>query len=359
LARLVARSPWTPLLSSFFSRSLALSLARSLSPASRPLTPPRAKPDTIIKQVGDRYDLIRLLGCGSFSSVCLAVDRQTGEQVALKRVADVLSSPEAARKTLREVCILRRLTAHPCVIRLLDAFVRPSTAGPRALSPRTGELEPLSVDVFLALEPATDGDLFSLRGHVSAATARLLVGQLASALEYLHANGVWHRDLKSSNVLLFRDGGGKLVAKLADFGSARSAVGGGGGVAAAAAAAAGKGGGDGGGPASSFHHSDSFAQALDEAAARPEDLFANPMREEDGEVVEEEMEAADGGAATREETAAAAAAKTSNANGANRKKGGWAAPLTRLVATPLYRAPEVCLGRVERYSSAIDMWSLG
>ena len=270
----------------------------------------------------------------------------------------MLSSPEAARKTLREVCILRRLTAHPCVIRLLDAFVRPSTAGPRALSPRTGELEPLSVDVFLALEPATDGDLFSLRGHVSAATARSLVGQLASALEYLHANGVWHRDLKSSNVLLFRDGGGKLVAKLADFGSARSAVGGGGGV-AAAAAAAGKGGGDGGGPASSFHHSDSFAQALDEAAARPEDLFANPMREEDGEVVEEEMEAADGGAATREETAAAAAARTSNANGANRKKGGWAAPLTRLVATPLYRAPEVCLGRVERYSSAIDMWSLG
>lgn len=292
----------------------------------------------------------------------------------------MLSSPEAARKTLREVCILRRLTGHPCVIRLLDAFVRPSTAGPKALSPETGILTPLSVDVYLALEPATDGDLFSLRGHVSAATARSLVGQLASALEYLHGNRVWHRDLKSSNVLLFRDAEGKLVAKLADFGSARSAVSSGGcqGVASAAGKDNGDGsGGCGGGGKrgvggavkdnsncggddgpSSFHHSDSFAQALDEAAARPEDLFANPMRDEDDAIVREEGM----------ETTEAVAARTS-ANGAappapnnNRKSsggGGWAAPLTRLVATPLYRAPEVCLGRVEQYSSAIDMWSLG
>ena len=297
----------------------------------------------------------------------------------------MLSSPEAARKTLREVCILRRLTGHPCVIRLLDAFVRPSTAGPKALSPETGALEPLSVDLYIALEPATDGDLFSLRGHVSAATARSLVGHIASALEYLHANRVWHRDLKSSNVLLFREG--RLVAKLADFGSARSAVswggcgswgGGGGGAAAAADTKDGKGDDTGGGPScpSSLHHSDSFAQALDEAAARPEDLFANPMRDEDdiGGVGGEEMER-DGGGAARVETetattatAAAAAARASNNGGApaaapassNRKSGGgWAAPLTRLVATPLYRAPEVCLGRVEQYSSAIDMWSLG
>lgn len=299
---------------------------------------------------------MRLLGCGSFSSVCLAVDRATGEQVALKRVADVLSSPEAARKTLREVCILRRLTGHPCVIRLLDAFVRPSTAGPKALSPATGALEPLSVDLYIALEPATDGDLFSLRGHVSAATARSLVGHIASALEYLHANRVWHRDLKSSNVLLFRDAEGRLVAKLADFGSARSAVSWGGGGGGNAAGAKGGKGGEDNGP-SSFHHSDSFAQALDEAAARPEDLFANPIRDEDdngGEEMERDgaaREEAEAAATTT--TTATAAMRASNNNGGNRKSGGggggWAAPLTRLVATPLYRAPEVCLGRVERY----------
>ena len=297
----------------------------------------------------------------------------------------MLSSPEAARKTLREVCILRRLTGHPCVIRLVDAFLRPSTTGPKALSPE-GVLTPLSVDVYIAMEPASDGDLFSLRGHVSAATARSLVGQIASALDYLHKNGVWHRDLKSSNVLLFRDGvEGKLVAKLADFGSARSAVsicsssgGGGGGGGGGGVGAKDNGGnddGNGNGPSSSlsFHHSDSFAQALDEAAARPEDLVANPARDDDDEDDEEGgdggLEAAEGGGGGDEmETATATATERGrrsssgnhNNNKGNRKSsGGWAAPLTRLVATPLYRAPEVCLGRVEQYSSAIDMWSLG
>lgn len=275
-----------------------------------------------------------------------------------------MSSPEAARKTLREVCILRRLTGHPCVIRLLDAFVRPSTAGPKALSPATGALEPLSVDLYIALEPATDGDLFSLRGHVSAATARSLVGHIASALEYLHANRVWHRDLKSSNVLLFRDAEGRLVAKLADFGSARSAVSwggggggnGGGGGGNAAGAKDGKGDDNGGPPSSScpssFHHSDSFAQALDEAAARPEDLFANPMRDDEDDNGGDEMER-DGAAREEAEAAATTTAAAAAMRASNRKSGGggggWAAPLTRLVATPLYRAPEVCLGRVERY----------
>jgi serine/threonine protein kinase len=39
-------------------------------------TPPSSK-----LQVGDRYDLVRLLGSGSFSTVCLAVDKETGEEV--------------------------------------------------------------------------------------------------------------------------------------------------------------------------------------------------------------------------------------------------------------------------------------
>lgn len=49
-------------------------------------------------------------------------------QVALKRIPDVLSSPEQAKRVLREVCILRRLK-HPFLINLRDAFTRPSTCG--------------------------------------------------------------------------------------------------------------------------------------------------------------------------------------------------------------------------------------
>jgi mitogen-activated protein kinase 1/3 len=49
-------------------------------------------------------------------------------QVALKRIPDVLSNSENAKRVLREVCILRRL-AHPHIIRLKDVFLKPSSTG--------------------------------------------------------------------------------------------------------------------------------------------------------------------------------------------------------------------------------------
>ena len=64
----------------------------------------------------------------------------------MKRVPDVLSSPDLTKKVLREVCILRRLN-HPFIISLRDAFLRPSASG--ALS-----------DIRLALH--TDGLLSGL-----------------------------------------------------------------------------------------------------------------------------------------------------------------------------------------------------
>lgn len=57
-------------------------------------------------------------------------------QVALKRIPDVLSSPDLTKKVLREVCILRRLS-HPFIISLRDAFLRPSSTGGLSLLPVT------------------------------------------------------------------------------------------------------------------------------------------------------------------------------------------------------------------------------
>lgn len=78
--------------------------------------------------IGTRYTLYKVLGYGSNSCVCLATDTTTGEKVALKRVGDVLHSPDTAKRVLREVCILRRVS-HPNVIGIRDCFVRPSATG--------------------------------------------------------------------------------------------------------------------------------------------------------------------------------------------------------------------------------------
>lgn len=49
-------------------------------------------------------------------------------QVAVKRIGDVLASLDNAKRVLRELCILKRLD-HPCIIRLLDVFLKPSPTG--------------------------------------------------------------------------------------------------------------------------------------------------------------------------------------------------------------------------------------
>ena len=53
---------------------------------------------------------------------------KAASQVAVKRIPDVLSSPEQAKRVLREICILRRLI-HPFIIGLKNAFVQPSATG--------------------------------------------------------------------------------------------------------------------------------------------------------------------------------------------------------------------------------------
>ena len=72
------------------------------------------------------------------------------------------------------------------------------------------------------MEYAGGGDLHKLRGQLSEQDVRRLMWQLLTTVEYLHSQNVWHRDLKSANVLLTVENG-QRVCKVADFGSARSA----------------------------------------------------------------------------------------------------------------------------------------
>lgn len=78
--------------------------------------------------VDDRYILNKVIGYGSNSCVCLATNTKTGEKVALKRIGDVLHSPDTAKRVLREVSILRRVS-HPNIIAIKDCFVKPSATG--------------------------------------------------------------------------------------------------------------------------------------------------------------------------------------------------------------------------------------
>ena len=79
--------------------------------------------------VGDRYELIRILGRGSYGEVAQAVDKYAGRPdayVAIKRILSPFDQEIDAVRLYREIHILRRLRGHSCIINLLDV-VQPPT----------------------------------------------------------------------------------------------------------------------------------------------------------------------------------------------------------------------------------------
>lgn len=79
--------------------------------------------------VGERYEMVRMLGRGSYGEVAQAIDKSAGRPdsfVAIKRVHAPFDQEVDAIRLYREIHILRRLRGHECVIQLLDIIPPPS-----------------------------------------------------------------------------------------------------------------------------------------------------------------------------------------------------------------------------------------
>jgi serine/threonine-protein kinase len=155
--------------------------------------------------VAGRYLLNRQLGGGGFATVFLAADLQLERPIALKMLhLHHAAGPERERFLVRfgeEARLVARLD-HPHILSMHDS----------------GEAAGLP---FLVMPYVGGGTLAERlrRGPLPPARVAALVGQLAGALDYAHAQRVVHRDIKPANVLL-RDAG--LVPLLADFGIAKA-----------------------------------------------------------------------------------------------------------------------------------------
>ncbi|HVS78096.1 MAG TPA: protein kinase, partial [Steroidobacteraceae bacterium] len=143
-----------------------------------------------------RYTLIERLGIGGQGEVWRAHDESRGVDIALKILAPSAARNPAAWAVLeREHSISSRLQ-HPGILQILPP-------------------ERLQDVIVLPMELASGGDLRRLRGAGYLEIVPVLL-EAAEALEYAHARGVVHRDLKPGNVLF--DGRGRV--KIADFGVA-------------------------------------------------------------------------------------------------------------------------------------------
>lgn len=143
------------------------------------------------------YTIKRLLGAGGMGEVYLVVD-PLGEQFALKTLRPG-ANEEDRRRFDRECTALRKASGQAYVVDVYD----------------TGEE---NGQQYVLLEYCPGGSLFQLlrRGPMDPLEAARVVYELATGLDFLHAEGVLHRDLKPGNVLF--DASGR--AKLTDFGVA-------------------------------------------------------------------------------------------------------------------------------------------
>uniref|UniRef100_A0A5F8G9T4 Mitogen-activated protein kinase 15 n=1 Tax=Monodelphis domestica TaxID=13616 RepID=A0A5F8G9T4_MONDO len=155
------------------------------------------------EHVSQLYLIKRRLGKGAYGIVWKAVDRRTGEIVAIKKIFDAFRNKTDAQRTFREIMFLQEFDNHPNIIRLLNVI--------RAENDR---------DIYLVFE-SMDTDLHSVirKGNLLKDIHKCyILYQLLRATKFIHSGNVIHRDQKPSNVLLDAD----CCVKLCDFGLARS-----------------------------------------------------------------------------------------------------------------------------------------
>jgi serine/threonine protein kinase len=154
-----------------------------------------------LKSLG-KYQIIEELGHGGFASVYKAHDPDLGLDVALKVLEPNLMRDRAFVERFRTEARVAARLRHPNIARVLN------------IDQAEGRL-------FIAIEyvPGRNlRDCLAEQPVLDWTSVSPIIQQVADALDYAHAQGVLHRDVKPSNILLADSG----TAVLSDFGLAKA-----------------------------------------------------------------------------------------------------------------------------------------
>jgi serine/threonine protein kinase len=163
----------------------------------------RHTPPPSIEEISSHFpelEILELLGTGGMGAVYKARQPQLDRTVALKILArELTQEPAFVERFNREAKILARLS-HPNIVAVFDF----GTAGPFC---------------FLLMEYVDGVNLRQAMrtGGFTPSETLALVGDMCSALQFAHEEGILHRDIKPENVLIDLKG----RVKIADFGIAK------------------------------------------------------------------------------------------------------------------------------------------
>ncbi|OIW16986.1 hypothetical protein TanjilG_32853 [Lupinus angustifolius] len=169
----------------------------------------------------EKYEKLEKVGEGTYGKVYKALEKATGQVVALKKTRLEMDEEGIPPTALREVSLLQLLSQSIYIVRLLS--VEHIDKVPKASTP-SAQTKPILYLVFEYLD--TDLKKF-IDSHRKGPNPRPLppsliqsfLFQLCKGVAHCHSHGVLHRDLKPQNLLLDQQKG---ILKIADLGLGRA-----------------------------------------------------------------------------------------------------------------------------------------
>ncbi|KAM9396805.1 calcium/calmodulin-dependent serine protein kinase b isoform 23-T23 [Salvelinus alpinus] len=142
----------------------------------------------------DVYELCEVIGKGPFSVVRRCINRDTGQQFAVKivDVASFTSSPGLSTEDLKREASICHMLKHPHIVELLETY---SSDGMLYMVFELHSMDTADL-CFETVKRADAGFVYS------EAVASHYMRQILEALRYCHDNNVIHRDVKPHCVLL-------------------------------------------------------------------------------------------------------------------------------------------------------------
>uniref|UniRef100_A0A8C2XU06 non-specific serine/threonine protein kinase n=1 Tax=Cyclopterus lumpus TaxID=8103 RepID=A0A8C2XU06_CYCLU len=150
----------------------------------------------------DKYEKVKKIGEGSFGKAILVKSKQDGHQYVIKEIGISAMSSKERQESRKEVAVLATMS-HPNIVQYKESFEEGGC-------------------LYIVMDYCEGGDLFkkinSQKGALFSEEKILdWFVQISLALKHVHDRKILHRDIKSQNIFLTKDG----TVQLGDFGIAR------------------------------------------------------------------------------------------------------------------------------------------